>query len=122
MGIYVVYAKKDIPNLPKVIVVREPVRELDTGTGVIVTTKQGLRVPRDGGVTYPVSKEDADFIKGDKHLNSILHVKWLEHLDPNTPAKVVNAAVGKDLDAETKGKMAKAEVEDDSKRAKGSRK
>jgi hypothetical protein len=115
VGIYVVYAKAGVPNLPKVIVVSEPVREVDPRSGIKVTKKQGLKVPRDGGVTYPVSKEDAELIKGNKVLNGMLTVKYLEHLDPTASAKIVNAAVGKDLDAETKGKMSKPEVEKDTK-------
>jgi hypothetical protein len=116
MGIYVAFAKPGVANLPKVIVVSEPVRELDPKTNTMVVKKQGLKVPRDGGVTYPVSKEDAELIKASKVLSGQLKVLWLEHVGPDASAKIVNAAVGKDIDEETK-KMSKPEIENDSKEA-----
>jgi hypothetical protein len=114
MGVYVAFAKPGVANLPKVIVVSEPVRELDPRTNTMVIKKQGLKVPRDGGVTYPVSKVDVEIIKNSKTLSAMVKVLWLEHLDANAPAKVVNAAIGKDIDQETR-KMSKPEIEKDTK-------
>ena len=109
MGIWVVYAKAGTPNLPKVIVVSQPTRAVDPNTKINGIASQGLKVPTSGGVTYPVSKENADLAKQDPRLV----VKYLEHLDETADAKIVNAAVGKDLEAETKGKMSKPIVESD---------